>query len=199
MSNSQKELEILEAAKKCFAQYGYEKTTMDDIGKISRLNKASLYYYYKNKEAIFTAVIIKESEESLELLQTEIHDTQDCHERIIAYQRERIRQMKTMVNLQALSINTLINESPQFEELFQQISEMEAICLEKILRKCVDNGDFISCDTRRIAETILTIGNALKHKAMQGSNFQFADIDYQKLEEETVFTISLILNGIRNK
>jgi AcrR family transcriptional regulator len=58
----EKKKEILKAASDCFARYGYEKTTLDDIGKMVGLNKASLYYYYKNKEAIFSEVVFEETE-----------------------------------------------------------------------------------------------------------------------------------------
>ncbi len=40
--------------------------------------------------------------------------------------------------------------------------------------------------------------DAIKLKAFQGTDIRFADIDYQKIEDETVFTISLILDGISN-
>ena len=55
---------ILKAANICFSKYGYEKTTMDDIGKLAGLNKASLYYYYKNKESIYCEVVFLEAEKS---------------------------------------------------------------------------------------------------------------------------------------
>jgi AcrR family transcriptional regulator len=199
MSNPDKEIQILKAAKDCFARFGYEKTTLDDIGKMAQLNKASLYYYYKNKEAIFVAVILKESEESLKLLQAQVHDAPGCREQILTFQRERIRQMKTMVNLNNLSKDTIISEAPKFAELAQKVCEMEANYLDQVIRKCVESGEFKPCDTRRIAETILTIANALKHKAMQGPTFQFAEADYRKIEEETVFAISLILDGISSR
>ena len=59
MDTSPKKQEILKAASECFARFGYEKTTLDDIGKMVGLNKASLYYYYKNKEDIFAEVVLQ--------------------------------------------------------------------------------------------------------------------------------------------
>lgn len=199
MNYSEKEKQILQAAKECFARYGYEKTTLDDIGKLTGLNKASLYYYYKNKEAIFAAVIFREAEESLELLRAQVHDVPGCREQILAFQRERIHQMKSMVNLTNLTKDTFTSEVPKFTELAQKVCEMEAEYLDEIIQKCVESGEFKPCDTRRIAETILTIANALKHKAMQEASFQFMEADYQKIEEEIVFTVSLILDGISSE
>jgi ribosome-binding protein aMBF1 (putative translation factor) len=41
MVRSKKEKKILQVAKECFARFGYEKTTLEDIGRMSGLNKAS--------------------------------------------------------------------------------------------------------------------------------------------------------------
>ena len=59
---------IGKAAMECFVQYGLDKTTLDDIAKKIGLNKASLYYYYKNKEDIFLEIAIKEGEASKSLM-----------------------------------------------------------------------------------------------------------------------------------
>ena len=69
MKATEKRIKILEAAKSCFTQFGYEKTTLEDIGKKLGLNNSSLYYYFKNKEEIFTAVVVKEAEKIVDDLQ----------------------------------------------------------------------------------------------------------------------------------
>lgn len=43
---------ILEVAEKLFSASGFDATSMDDIAIKARVNKASLYYYFKNKEDI---------------------------------------------------------------------------------------------------------------------------------------------------
>ncbi len=48
--------EIINAAKKFFFVKGYDKITMDEIAKEAEVNKALLYYYFKNKETLFFAV-----------------------------------------------------------------------------------------------------------------------------------------------
>jgi AcrR family transcriptional regulator len=47
---------ILDAALECFLQFGYSKTSLDDIAKRANLSRPLLYRKYKNKEAIFGAV-----------------------------------------------------------------------------------------------------------------------------------------------
>ena len=57
----EKRHQILNAALNCFARYGFNKTTLDDIATAIGMNKASLYYYYENKEAIFGEVLQEEA------------------------------------------------------------------------------------------------------------------------------------------
>jgi len=48
--------EIIEAAEKVFFAKGYDEVTMDEIANKAEVNKALLYYYFKNKESLFFAV-----------------------------------------------------------------------------------------------------------------------------------------------
>ncbi len=50
---------IINAAEKLFFSRGYDNVSMDDIAKDVELNKATLYLYFKNKEALFFAVVLR--------------------------------------------------------------------------------------------------------------------------------------------
>jgi AcrR family transcriptional regulator len=47
---------ILDAALACFLQFGYAKTSLDDIAKRANISRPLIYRKYKNKEAVFAAV-----------------------------------------------------------------------------------------------------------------------------------------------
>jgi AcrR family transcriptional regulator len=47
---------ILDAALACFVQFGYAKTSLDDIARRAGLSRPLLYRKYRNKEDIFSAV-----------------------------------------------------------------------------------------------------------------------------------------------
>ncbi len=44
--------QILTAATKCFARYGYHDTSVDLIAKEAKLSKGAIYWYYKSKEEV---------------------------------------------------------------------------------------------------------------------------------------------------
>lgn len=56
MSNDKKE-RIIEAATASFTQYGFKGTTMDQIAKIAKVGKGTVYMYFDNKEQLFDEII----------------------------------------------------------------------------------------------------------------------------------------------
>ena len=55
MSTDERRRAIVEAARACFLQFGYAKTSMNDIAKRAGISRPLLYRAFKNKEAIFGA------------------------------------------------------------------------------------------------------------------------------------------------
>jgi len=51
---------ILNVANKLFSRFGFHKTSMDEIAKIARKAKGSLYYHFTSKEYLFKEVVSKE-------------------------------------------------------------------------------------------------------------------------------------------
>lgn len=57
---------ILDAAKKLFAQKGYERTTIQDIlDELEDLSKGAIYHHFKNKEAMLYALVDSDNERFL--------------------------------------------------------------------------------------------------------------------------------------
>src|SRR5580693_9847199 len=51
--------EILRVALRLYKKHGPGKVTMDDVANASGRSRTSLYYYYKNRDEIFQAVMEK--------------------------------------------------------------------------------------------------------------------------------------------
>ncbi|MZP54445.1 MAG: TetR family transcriptional regulator [Bacteroidales bacterium] len=52
---------IINTAGQIFSRYGFRKTTMDEISKVLKMGKSSIYYYFPGKEEIFEAVVLNEA------------------------------------------------------------------------------------------------------------------------------------------
>ncbi len=55
----QRRTEILDAAERLFFSRGYEEVSMDGIAREVELNKATLYLYFQNKEALYASVVLR--------------------------------------------------------------------------------------------------------------------------------------------
>ncbi|CCH51629.1 transcriptional regulator [Fibrisoma limi BUZ 3] len=189
----QKRRAIRQAAADCFARYGYDKTTLDDIGKVIRLNKASLYYYYKNKEELFIDVVLQESAAFMTDLMTKVATIDDPAEQISTYLTERLRYYKQVLNLHSLSIENLQTLEPQFEQLYTSVLQQELDFLETLMRKAIPPSE----DARQLASLLLNVADALKHKAVRDAGFGPTHaIDYSEVEHETRLLTKLILQGV---
>lgn len=55
----QRKKEILDAAERLFFSRRYEDVSMDEIARDVELTKATLYLYFKNKEALFASIVLR--------------------------------------------------------------------------------------------------------------------------------------------
>lgn len=60
--------DILRVATGLFRARGYHGTRMDDVADSAKLNKATVYYYYKSKADILYAIYLKATSETLEIM-----------------------------------------------------------------------------------------------------------------------------------
>lgn len=89
---------IIEASRELFAKFGYKKTTMEDIALALRKGKSSLYYYFKNKEEIFQAVIELEEEMLFGKLKDVVTDDLAPKEKLRQYVMVRMETISQLQN-----------------------------------------------------------------------------------------------------
>jgi TetR/AcrR family fatty acid metabolism transcriptional regulator len=82
--------EIVQAAMRCFARTGYQATSMDDIVAESGLSKGTLYWHFKNKQALFLAT-----------LEAIFADMSGAFEQAIARDAPAIERMRALIDVSA--------------------------------------------------------------------------------------------------
>jgi AcrR family transcriptional regulator len=188
---------IMHAAAECLARFGYEKTTMEDIGRRVGLNKASLYYYFKNKEALFTTVVIDAARQFIDTLQVKVAAAGGARQQVETYLVERLHYFRRVVSLHNLSFETLRQVQPVFRELYRSVLEQEAAFLDRLLSDGVQRREIRPCDTARIANSLLTLADALKHAACEDPASHWpSDIDFGPIESDLRFILQLVMDGI---
>lgn len=198
MTKEEKRVKVLKSASDCFARYGFEKTTLDDIGKAVGLNKASLYYYYKNKESIFCDVIATEAEQFLKELQRRIRNEKTAEGKIQHYLKERINYYRSVVNLHNLSMDMIRKVEPVFLETYEKVLHLEIKFLNDILNEGIVSGEFQQHDAGKVAEAILNVAVSIRYREVHNSIVKLAaEADYHKIAEEIKFVTGLLVKGIR--
>ncbi len=198
MKRKEQKKKIIDAARLCFARFGYEKTTMEDIGRQVGLNKTSLYHYFKNKDKIFNEVVLKEKADYFDAIQSKLKRLKGCEEKILTFLEERLYFFLNVPVLASITVEIIQIKQPIFKQLGEFLAKLEVDFLGGIIDECVNKGVFQECDSYRIAKGILAIADAIKMKAVRNLNvFKITDIDFSKINEEIVFTVSLILKGMK--
>jgi TetR/AcrR family transcriptional regulator len=73
----QRREEILNAAEKLFFSRGYDNVSMDEIAGEAELSKPAVYYYFKDKEWLFSAVVNRGVKILRAMVEEEVKSAQD--------------------------------------------------------------------------------------------------------------------------
>ena len=55
----ERRMQIISAAEKLFFEKGYDQVSMDQIAREAELSKGTIFFYYKNKEALFFTIVLQ--------------------------------------------------------------------------------------------------------------------------------------------
>jgi hypothetical protein len=70
--------------------------------------------------------------------------------------------------------------------------------LKKVLDEGIKKKEIKKCDTHRIAELILTLSEALRHREFYFASFSInKKIDFTKAVDDMTFAIKLIFEGLK--
>ncbi|QCR24075.1 TetR/AcrR family transcriptional regulator [Pontibacter sp. SGAir0037] len=198
-AEAKKEL-ILEAAKSVFGKLGYSKATLDDIAQAIGLKKPTLYYYYKSKEVLFVEAFSQEWRESLHRLRLVAEEERDPHKRLLRYIRSSLQYYQEIVTQHTISIQVLIETRSFFQELFKESRAKEANYYAAIIKEGIANSTFAFCEAERVGYSIMVVKDLIQFDEFQRTSFHHLPaIDFQKIEQEVLFTVNLILQGIRKQ
>jgi len=191
---------ILDAAQHRFAVYGYFKVTMDEIADDVGMAKASLYYYFPTKEAIFRSVVQHEQGEFLSQVQTMTEDRLSASRKILEYIRLRIKLTEQLNNLSPLHQQGWNEVRPIFKDLFADFIQQELRRITQILQEGKKNKEFCLDHPQKIASMILHILQGLHLRFFRGyDQHAISDSDRITYEHEALLFAETILHGISKK
>lgn len=186
---------ILNAAQKKFGQYGLAKTTMNDIASEMGMGKASIYYYFPNKEALYEAVIVKEQEHFIQEISKSIKPSANAANILRNYSKKRVALFESCFNLSKLS-GDLTSAVPCVKRLMEDFSKKETTLLASILELGIQNKEFQPSEIQEKADLLATLMLGIRMVAKKRKEVLEKE-DYTMVNKYMTQTIEMFIKSLQ--
>ncbi len=200
MKQIAKQTEIINAAHELFTIYGFEKTTMTDIAKQLSISKASLYYYFTDKESIIQSLAKRDIDQFIIEIQTIIDDASSTREKLLVYATKRIELLQRHLTLSSTNISTYSSIKSLFTSIFMEFRKQETELVTKILIIGIEKQEINEIKVPEHAELYLDVLMGLRKNAFYNSqksgvnNIETKAIELVQKQSQ-LFT-EIFINGI---
>ena len=128
---------ILSVANKLFSRFGFHKTSMDEIARIARKAKGSLYYHFASKEDLFKEVVSKEIANLKVQLSVIVNNSDlSASGKMKAYLIKRMEILNDAANYhETIKVDFI-------DDLRNELDEWEKANLKKIISEGAAKGEF---------------------------------------------------------
>ncbi|WP_054956581.1 TetR/AcrR family transcriptional regulator [Paenibacillus dakarensis] len=153
--------QVLEAAAKSFALFGYKATTMDQVAKIANVGKGTIYTFFTNKEELFDEILhaaILEMKRIAERIVREDRDFFDNLYRVLdallEFRDEHALFMKLSQEQRELG-------TPKANDVLDKVENVIVGYLQRVVDNSIRNGEIKPCDSQVVAFVMLKLYGAL--------------------------------------
>ena len=153
---------ILEAAKDEFSQAGVSKVTMEEIAERAGMGKASIYYYFRTKDALLKAVILREYEEFSRRLEEILPTKTSAADKLRAYEEKRFSYFNKLMAFKLVELAPSLKVKPALLDMFDEFARREMKLIRRVIQEGKDNGEFDIVSVDRIARAFLHLVRGLR-------------------------------------
>ena len=197
VTDNEKLIHILEAARKRFGHFGLAKTTMTEIPSNIGMSKASLYYYFPDKEHLFAAVIGREMDSFIEKMNVLVAAPGSASEKLRQYVSERLLSFQQLINLGKFSTSNIDSLKPAFASLQEDFCKRENKVVEKLLQLGVNKKEFEIESIPLTADMFTTVTRGLRIMIIkQRDSYFLNEDDYATLNKHQEHFTEVFLKGI---
>lgn len=191
---------IIEASQKRFGLFGIEKTSMREIANDLKLSKASLYYYFPDKESLYKAVVEKEQREFISKISERIFSIQEPEQLLLEYANTRLSYFRTLLNLSRLRLEAYSELKPGFRNTIKDFKEKEKEILKRIFERGISNGIFFIDDTDQTASLFLDLLKGLRTTLVNEKKTLFIEQEeYDLLLQKTIAFTNIFIKSLKYK
>ncbi len=131
---------ILDTAKKMFARYGLQKTSLDEVARMARVAKATIYNYFGSKDSVYLEVLRREMDEVVEKISSSVAQASLPEDKLIAFARAKFQYMRQAINILNLDREGIEKLLPSAENIRNELFEREVNIILSILNEGVEKG-----------------------------------------------------------
>lgn len=151
--------QIIEAATAVFAEKGFDRAAMTDIAAVAGINKATIYLYFKSKDALIQAIAKELFAQELADLQaardipgTAAEQITAFYEALIAKESEVLPLMPIIYEFYALGLRR-----EDVRAVLADFLNQSAARLEAIIQEGIESGEFAPTDAPKSARTLTAL------------------------------------------
>lgn len=194
MAQRKTKSELVDVARKLFAERGLHGTTMNDIADASGRGRRTLYTYFKSKEDIYKAVISAE----LELFKHELEVARRINlppePKLINLIYVHLESLKTVVLRNGSLRAEFFRDIWHVEAARQPLDTYEQELIQEILDEGVSKGQFLIPHTPTMAYLLHNAIKGMEVPYISGYIRQKSDSKFNQIRDNMM---QLLLRGIR--
>lgn len=153
--------QVIEAAEKSFALFGYKATTMDQVAKIANVGKGTIYTFFTNKEELFDEILRSVIMEMKRITETEVSEDKSFFENVyhsmdllLEFRREHELLIKLFQEVRDFG-------TPQAREGLQRIEDEILRYLEGKVARAAQRGEIRALDPKVVSFVMFKLYIAL--------------------------------------
>ncbi|MGI8991409.1 MAG: TetR/AcrR family transcriptional regulator [Bryobacteraceae bacterium] len=184
--------EILEAARRVFAEKGFNAATVDDVADAARVAKGTLYLYFKSKRDIYLAALKQGIEAINEETHRRVEEERTIQDKLRTFIDTRVRYFEEngdFFKIYHSEFSNILLCPTQVPEDFRDLYLQQVKALEKILRNAAKHGKIRNLPVNSLALTIYDMTRALIVQRLLGGR-------NTGMDEDVEFLFDLIWKGM---
>lgn len=191
MSEGSTKENIIREASSVFAKYGYRKANLDDIAARLSKGKSFIYYYFKNKEAVFRAVLLREAEQLTNALEkVRASDGSACR-KLKSFVLVKVKTLREIANYYNSVKDDYFREKGFFKKIRMETEGQELLIVREIFKEGISSGEFKDIDFEWAAESFLTALKGFELPLLRKASFE-------NIEKRADELLNLLFYGIVN-
>ena len=185
---------VLDAATRCFARYGYRKTSMESVAQEAQVAKGTVYLYCENKQDLFYRSVERELRAWTEELSSFILPDRPADEILATMAARDAAFVEERPLVADLLSGMLDGQLPPFRGRFAELREIGLAHVVEVLELGIRQGVFAADldvpATARVLQEMQLAGTLLRHRS---------ELPLRQVRRQQAAALDLVLHGLRRR